>query len=209
MVNSGLCPFGLIPSLRKTRPISKTPLHPADEQPLQVQFEGDPEVELEVEGVVVPLMNGRARNAPPAIGCMVRVSTSTNPRSASTLRNAAKAHLRPRFTNACKLSGFEEVDIALAGAAFSTSVRPCCHFSGGGRSALAEERGARRRRTVNSPVFDAAEGAVDAEQVAQVEFRGEGPAGLADLILADEDLDLFGPVAELEEVDLPCPRLAT
>ena len=50
-----------------------------------------------------------------------------------------------------------------------------------------------------------AEPAVDADQVAQVEQFDQAPAGVADLLLADEDLDPLGPVAELEEDDLPLP----
>ena len=50
-----------------------------------------------------------------------------------------------------------------------------------------------------------AERAVDADQVAQVEQLDQVPAQVADLLLADEDLDAFGPVAELEEDDLPLP----
>ena len=49
------------------------------------------------------------------------------------------------------------------------------------------------------------ERAVHADQVAQVQQLGEVPGLVADLLLADEDLDALGPVAELEEDDLPLP----
>ena len=42
-----------MPSLRNTRPISKTRSVPPDEQPLEVQLQGDPQVEVDVERVVV------------------------------------------------------------------------------------------------------------------------------------------------------------
>src|SRR5204863_10194779 len=45
------------------------------------------------------------------------------------------------------------------------------------------------------------EPAVDTDQIAEVEELSELPAQLADLLLADEDLDAAGPVAEFEEDD--------
>ena len=50
-----------------------------------------------------------------------------------------------------------------------------------------------------------AEAAVDADQVAEVELFDQAPAEVADLLLADEDLDVVGPVAEVEEDDFPLP----
>ena len=48
-----------------------------------------------------------------------------------------------------------------------------------------------------------AEASVDSDQVSQVKQFDEAPAFVADLFLANEDLDAFGPVAQVEEVDLP------
>ena len=48
-----------------------------------------------------------------------------------------------------------------------------------------------------------AQPAVDSDQVSQVEQFDQAPAFVADLLLADEDLDPFGPVAKVEEIDLP------
>ena len=44
--------------------------------------------------------------------------------------------------------------------------------------------------------------AVHAEQVAEVELLGQCPAGFADLLLADIDLNPAGPILEVEEKDL-------
>ncbi len=57
-------------------------------------------------------------------------------------------------------------------------------------------------KTVNSPVSGDAQRAVDADEVAQVEFLSQRPPGLADLLLAEVDLDLAGPVTNLEEMNL-------
>ena len=46
---------------------------------------------------------------------------------------------------------------------------------------------------------------VDADQVAEVEQIHQLPGRVAHLLLADEDLDPLGPVADLEEDDLPLP----
>ena len=58
---------------------------------------------------------------------------------------------------------------------------------------------------VGSPVCVLPKRAVDADQVAQVEHLGQRPALLADLLLADHDLDLAGPVPDVEEVHLALP----
>ena len=44
--------------------------------------------------------------------------------------------------------------------------------------------------------------AIDADQVAQVEALGQGPVLVADLAAADEQLDLAGPVADVDEDQL-------
>src|SRR5262249_24902004 len=96
----------------------------------------------------------------------------------------------------------EQVDVALAAALLD--VGQAVPLLGGRHEALAEERQAagfgEDRQIAGAGM---AQRAVDAQQVAQVEPLGQGPAGLADLVLADHHLDLAGPVAELEEVDLP------
>ena len=51
-----------------------------------------------------------------------------------------------------------------------------------------------------------AEPAVDSDQIAEVELFDEAPACVADLFLADEDLDLLGPVAKVEEIRLSPAR---
>ena len=53
-----------------------------------------------------------------------------------------------------------------------------------------------------------AEAAVDTDQIAQVELFDQAPADVADLLLADEDLDLLGPVAKIEEERLSPARAA-
>ena len=86
--------------------------------------------------------NGRAA-APPAIGCIVGVSTSTNPVSAMTLRNAAITFDRPRKT--ASDSGLLNRSTYRCRERCSTSVSPC-HFSGGGSRLLPRNVSARRRR---------------------------------------------------------------
>ncbi len=44
--------------------------------------------------------------------------------------------------------------------------------------------------------------AFDADQIAQVEALGHGPVLIADLVAADEHLDLAGPIANIEEDQL-------
>ena len=56
-------------------------------------------------------------------------------------------------------------------------------------------------KIVSSPVFVRLQLAVDADDVAQVEALGQCPV-VADLLLADEELDLAGPVADVDELQL-------
>ena len=102
-----------------------------------------------------------------------------------TVRNAAMIFDRPRKRRSD--SGLLNRSTYRCRYRCSRSVRPC-HFSGGGSRLLP--------RNVSAVGEDgqlaglgAAERAVDADQVAEVELGGERPAGLADLVLADEDLD--------------------
>ena len=85
----------------------------------------------------------------------------------------------------------------------SRSVSPC-HFSGGGKRLL-DRKVRLDAKTVSSPVLVYPERPVDADQIAQVEQFDQVPAQVADLLLADEDLDPLGPVAEVEEDHLPLP----
>src|SRR5262249_34115102 len=50
-----------------------------------------------------------------------------------------------------------------------------------------------------------AECAINSDEVAEVELLGQLPTLVADLLLAEEDLDLAGPVAKLEEMNFPLP----
>ncbi len=70
------------------------------------------------------------------------------------------------------------------------------------QQALAEERqlAGEDRQLARPGVL---QGPRDPQQVAQVEQLSQFPALFADLLLADHDLDLAGPVANLEEVDVP------
>ena len=146
------------------------------------------------------MTNGRAA-APPAIDCIVGVSTSTKPCSAMVLRNDAMIFERPRKTGQ-RLGIAEQVDIPLAVALFEVG-QPVPLF-GRRQQALGQE-GQLLGEDRQLAGLGVAEAAVDADQVAQVELLDEAPAELADLLLADEDLDALGPVAKLEEDDLPLP----
>ena len=79
-----------------------------------------------------------------------------------------------------------------------------CHFSGGGKQALAQE-GQARREDGQLARLGVSERPVHSEQVAQVEQLDQAPAQVAHLLLADEDLDSLGPVAKLKEDHLPLP----
>src|SRR5581483_3614291 len=106
-------------------------LETADQQPLQIELERDPQVQVDVERRWW-VTNGRAI-APPAVGWSTGVSTSTKPRPSSTDRRArstaARAPTTRRYSRSvarwryrwrCCRSG---------------SFSPC-HFSGSGRRAL-------------------------------------------------------------------------
>ena len=94
----------------------------------------------------------------------------------------------------------EQVDVALAVALLE--VGQAVPLLGGGQQALGQHR---------QPVGEDGqlaglrppERAIDPDQVPEVELAGEAPADLAHLVLAHEDLDAAGPVAEFEEIDLP------
>ena len=169
--------------------------------------------------------NGRAA-APPAMACSVGVSTSTIALAVEVacgcVRMIFDALARHgRASPGCR-SGRG------SGAAAGTPCPACrAHLSGCGCSDLprnvsfvGEDRSARR-------VLVLPKRAVDADQVAQVEFLRQLPARLADLLLAEHDLDparpgrrtrsascfsslalglargrLAGPVLDVEEVDL-------
>ena len=112
--------------------------------------------------------------------------------------------LRPAEERLQALGVVGEVDVSLAGPLLD--IGQAVPLLGGRQEALAEERqdlGEDRQLAGPGP----AEAAVNADQVAQVQLRGESPAGVADLVLADHHLDRPGPVADLEERNLPLPSL--
>src|SRR5205823_11470014 len=94
----------------------------------------------------------------------------------------------------------EEVDLALPGALLD--VGQSMPLLGRREQALGQE-GDRLGEDSQLAGPGVADAAVDADQITEVEELGERPAQVADLPLTDEDLDGAGPVAELEEDDLP------
>ena len=77
---------------------------------------------------------------------------------------------------------------------------------GRGQEALGQE-GQARRKDGQLAGLGVSERAVNADQITQVQQLDKVPAQVANLLLADEDLDSFGPVAEVEEDHLALPAL--
>ena len=148
------------------------------------------------------MTNGRAA-APPAIDCIVGVSTSTNSPLGQDLAER-RDHLRPAEEGLQALGVVGQVDVPLAGPLLG--VGQAVPLLGRRQEALAQE-GERLGEDGQLAGPGQAQAAVDADQVAQVQLRGERPAGLAHLVLADHHLDRPGPVADLEERDLALPSL--
>ncbi len=94
------------------------------------------------------VMKGRAI-APPAIGCIIGVSTSRYPRPVMNSRIAAT--MRPRVSNVRRESGLTMRSRYRWRYRISTSVRPC-HFSGSGSRHL-QRKCNRVAQIVNSLVF--------------------------------------------------------
>ena len=117
------------------------------------------------------------------------------------LRNEAISFERPRKT-AERLGVTEQVDIALAVALFL--VGQTVPLFGRGQQALGQ-KGQFFGEDGQLAGLGMAKAAVDTDQVAQVELVDQAPAEVAHLLLAHEDLDVVGPVAEVEEDDLALP----
>ena len=101
-----------------------------------------------------------------------------------------------------RLGVAEQVDIALAVALFL--VGETVPLFGRGQQALGQ-KGQLFGEDGQLAGLGVAQAAVDTDQVAQVELVDQAPAEVADLLLADEDLDVVGPVAKIEEDDLALP----
>ncbi len=110
--------------------------------------------------------------------------------------------LRAAEEDGQRLGIAEQVDVALAVALFD--VGQAVPLLGGRQQALGQKREL-FGEDGQLAGLGVAEAAVDADQVAQVELFDQAPAEIADLLLADEDLDVVGPVAEVEEDDLALP----
>ncbi len=110
MVNSGLC-RGDSPSLRNTRPISKTFSKPPTTSRLRYSS-GAMRRYRSMSRALWWVTNGRAA-APPGIGWKTGVSTSTKPRSSSQRRIRETIRLRSEQGRAGPLVG-PQVDVALA-----------------------------------------------------------------------------------------------
>ena len=91
MVNSGLW-LGVDALVAEDPAHLVDTLQPADHQPLERELEGDAEIHVGVEGVV---MGDEGASQPtPACSCSVAVSTSRNPRSSKALRRARNTATR-------------------------------------------------------------------------------------------------------------------
>ncbi len=119
----------------------------------------------------------------------------------SLRKHAAKRgnDLRAAEERAHRVGVAEEVDVPLAAALLD--VGQAVPLLGRRQQALRQDR-----QTVGEDGdlarLGSTEGAIDADQVAEVEKSRKRPVRITDLVLADEDLDLLGPVADLEEDDL-------
>ena len=191
----------------------------ADQQPLQVQLQGDAQEQVDVEGVVV--RDERPGRGAAGDGVQRR---RLHLEEAAVVEVAADgADDQHALAGAVeRLRVVDQVEVAVAQAELhvlhsAPLVRVRLQRLGQDRQAVGEHRRLAAARL--------AVGAVDADQVAEVEQLGQLPAGFADLLLAEHHLDaarqvgdlldfslalaldfaqrrLAGPVLHVEEVDL-------
>ena len=142
------------------------------------------------------VLNGRAA-APPAIACSVGPSISTKPRLLSVSRIDCTIFVRLQEPRQHAVA-VGQVEIP----------HPLPQLGVGEAVVLFGRRGEALREEVQLLGEDrqlaglrAAQLAIDADDVAQVEALGQRPV-VADLLLADEELDLAGPVADVDEPQL-------
>ena len=172
------------------------PLDAAHQQPLQVQLQGDSQVEVDIQGVVM----GRKRPGGRPAGDRVQRRPFDLDEPAAGQRVADRLHdLRPPQKPLQHAVGVDQVEIA----------HPLPQLGIGQALVLFRRRGNRlgqelqvlgedRQLALHGPL----QLAVDADDVAQIEALGQGEVLLAHLVLADHHLDRAGPVADLQPVDL-------
>ena len=146
------------------------------------------------------VVNGRAA-APPAMACSVGPSTST--KAFARQRVADRLHdLRPPQETLPLAVGMDQIEVA----------HPLPQFGVGQALVLFRRRFDALGEEVDVGGKDgqlahlgAAQLAIDADQVAQVELLGQFPVLLAHLLHADRHLDASGPVVQVEEDQLAGP----
>ncbi len=189
--------LGVVPGVNPLVAIDATqlvhPLDPADQQPLQVQFQRDPQKQVDVQRVVVG--GERAGGRPAGNGVQRRPLDLDKPLAGQ--RAANRLHdLRPPQEPLPNALAVDQIDIA----------HPLPHLGIGQPLVLCRRRLQRFAEEVQRFGEDrqfagprAAQFAVDADQIAQVETLRQGPTLLADLPLAEQYLQLARPVADVEE----------
>ena len=135
------------------------------------------------------------------MACIVGVSTSTKPLPAMMVRNAVRIFDRPR--KVWSDSGLVNRSTYRRRYRCSRSVSPC-HFSGGG-SKLLPRKVRLVAKTVSSPVLVYPSVPSTPSRSPRSSSSTRLQPSVAHLLLADEDLDSLGPVANLEEDHLPLP----
>ena len=175
------------------------PLDAADHQPLEVQLQGDAEEEVDVQGIVVRGERPRGR----AAGDGVQRRAFDLDEAFARQRVADRLHdLRPPQETLPLAVGMDQVEIAHP--LPQLGVGQALVLFRRGFDALGEEVdvGGEDGQLAH---LGAAQLAVDADQVAQVELLGQFPVLLAHLLHADRHLDASGPVVQVEEDQLAGP----
>ena len=150
------------------------------------------------------VVNGRAA-APPAMACSVGPSTSTNRSPASVLRIDWTIFVRRRNRSSDAL-GVDQVEVAHPLAQLGIAAGPCA-WPAASRSTC-ERKCSCSAKMVSSPVFVRRSSPSTPMMSPRSKHCGQFPVRLAHLVLADEELDLAGPVADVDEDQLARLALA-
>ena len=198
--------FGVVPGVDALVAIDAAqlvdPLHAADQQPLQVQLQGDPQEQVDIEGVV---MRGEGPRGGPAGNGVQRRALDLD-KAFARERVADRLHdLRPPQETLPLALRMDQIEIP----------HPLPQFRVGqalvlfrrSLDALGKEVdvGGKDRQFAH---LRADQFAVDADQVAQVELLGQFPILIAHLVHADRHLDSAGPIVQVEEDQLSSPARA-
>ena len=197
--------LGVVPGADPLVPVNapdlEDPLHAPHQQPLEVELRGDPQEQLDVQRIVMrDERPGRGASGDGLHGGRLDLDKPPPGHDVAERRD----DLRPAQEGLERLGIGEQVDIPPPVPLLD--VRQPVPLLGGRQQALAQE-GQARREDGQLARLGVSERPVHSEQVAQVEQLDQAPARVADLLLADEDLDSLGPVAKVEEDHLPLSPL--